>query len=63
MFQSTAAVFSIFSELGMIQRWRIDKHSLGRFLLMVRMIIILMMMRMIIIMKMEIMMLMMVIQR
>merc|ERR1719237_204078 len=36
MAQSTAAVFSIFSELGMIQRWRIDKHSLGRFLLMVR---------------------------
>ena len=34
--QSTAAVFSMFSELGMIQRWRIDKHSLGRFLLMVR---------------------------
>lgn len=33
---STAAVFSIFSELGMINRWRIDKHSLGRFLLMVR---------------------------
>lgn len=33
---STAAVFSIFSELGMIQRWRIDRHSLGRFLLMVR---------------------------
>ena len=33
--QSTAAVFSMFSELGMIQRWRIDKHSLGRFLLMV----------------------------
>jgi len=36
MAQSTAAVFSMFSELGMIQRWRIDKHSLGRFLLMVR---------------------------
>ena len=34
--QSTAAVFSMFSELGMIHRWRIDKHSLGRFLLMVR---------------------------
>jgi len=33
---STSAMFSIFSDLGMLQKWRIPRDSLARFILMVR---------------------------
>lgn len=33
---STVAMFSIFSQLGMLQRWRVSRDSLSRFLLMVK---------------------------
>ena len=33
---STAAMFSLFSELGMVTRWRVARDCLARFILMVR---------------------------
>jgi len=36
LYESIAATFYIFEELGMLQRWRVSRESLARFLLMVK---------------------------